>query len=420
MALQQIAGGLPEPRRARLARLRDLHNGAELDRALVLWFPGPASVTGEDVAEFHLHGGHAVVAGVIETLGTLPGLRPAEAGEFTRRAFDKGKLDLSEVEGLADLIAAETTAQRRQALRQMGGELSARVEAWRSRLLKAMAHLEAGIDFTEEEVPEDLEARVRLEIAALAPEIATALDDGGRGERLRAGLSVAIIGPPNAGKSSLLNALARREVAIVAEEAGTTRDVIEVHLDLGGYPVTLADTAGLRELAETGGQAGVEAEGIRRARARAESADLRLAVIDIRDIGKSPLARFAGPDRDRIVVLNKADLGGGPESNLVGGEVTCVVSARTGAGLDALIARLTAEAARRLGSGGTEPAITRARHRAALSEALAALERARGAAGIELMAEDLRLAARALGRIAGRVDVEDLLDVIFRDFCIGK
>ena len=418
--LRSLAGGLPEPRRARLARLREPLEGAELDRGLVLWFPGPASVTGEDLAELHLHGGPAVVAGVIEALGALPGLRPAEAGEFTRRAFDNGKLDLSEVEGLADLISAETAAQRRQALRQMDGALSGQAEAWRARLLRAMAYLEAGIDFAEEELPQDLEARVRPEIATLREEIAAALEDGGRGELLRAGLSVAILGPPNAGKSSLLNALARREVAIVAEEAGTTRDVIEVHLDLGGYPVTLADTAGLRDIAESAGQAGVEAEGIRRARARAEAADLRLAVLDIRELGTAFLASFPGPERDRIVVLNKADLGGGPESNRLEAEAVCVVSAKTGEGLEALIARLSEEAARRMSGGSTEPAITRARHRAALSEAAQALARAGEVKETELMAEDLRLAARALGRIAGRVDVEDLLEVIFRDFCIGK
>ena len=419
-ALRRIAGGLPEARRARLARLRAPDEGADLDRGLVLWFPGPASATGEDLAEFHLHGGPAVVAGVIEALSALPGLRPAEAGEFTRRAFDNGKLDLSEVEGLADLIAAETAAQRRQALRQMSGALSARAEAWRGKLLQAMAHLEAAIDFAEEELPEDLAVQARPVIAALAGEIGAALDDGGRGERLRAGLSVAILGPPNVGKSSLLNALARREVAIVAEQAGTTRDVLEVHLDLGGYPVTLADTAGLRVLSETSGQAAVEAEGIRRARARAEAADVQLLVLDIREAGPSAPTGFPGAERDRILVLNKADLAGSPETGALADQAPCVVSAKTGAGLEALIARLAEQAAQRMSGGGAEPAITRARHRAALGEAAAALARAAAAREAELMAEDLRLAARALGRIAGRVDVEDLLDVIFRDFCIGK
>ncbi len=419
-ALEALAGGLPAPRMACLAALRDPQTGAEIDRALILWFPGPASVTGEDVAELHVHGGRAVIDGAVEALNDLPGLRPAEAGEFTRRAFDNGKLDLSEVEGLADLIEAETAAQRGQALRQMGGALSARAEAWRARLARALAHLEAGIDFAEEDLPGDLEAGVRPEIAALHDEIAAALDDGGRGERLRAGMSVAIIGPPNAGKSSLLNALARRDVAIVSEHAGTTRDVIEVHLDLGGYPVTLSDTAGLREVLAEEGQKSIEAEGIRRAAARAAAADLKLAVIDIRDARDPDRATLALLDRDSLVVLNKADLGGAPGQAEIAGHRASVVSLATGEGLPALIERLTAEAARRFGATSEAPAITRARHRAAFEDAVAALDRSLRAEAVELAAEDLRLAGRALGRIAGRVDVEDLLDIIFHDFCIGK
>ncbi len=419
-ALQALAGGLPPPRVARLVRLRAPGDGAEIDRALVLWFPGPGSSTGEDLAELHLHGGRAVLAGAIEALAAMADLRPADAGEFTRRAFENGKLDLSEVEGLADLIEAETTAQRRQALRQMGGALSARVEAWRQRLVRTLAHLEAGIDFAEEDIPGGLEFSARSEVADLRDEIAVALDDGGRGERLRGGLSVAIVGPPNAGKSSLLNALAKRDVAIVSEQAGTTRDVIEVHLDLEGYPVTLADTAGLRDLAATAGQAGIEAEGIRRATARAAAADVTLAVFDVRDARDPDRATLRLLDEDSLVVLNKVDLSCSVGREAVSGRSASMVSAVTGQGLDALIGRLKDAAARHLEAPGEAAAITRARHRVALEDAAAALGRALEAAEVELTAEDLRLAGRALGRIAGRVDVEDVLDVIFRDFCIGK
>lgn len=419
-ALEALSGRLGKPRYARLARLRDPEDGSEVDQALVLWFPGPNSETGEDMAEFHLHGGPAVIAGTLEALAHVPGLRPAQAGEFVRRAFDNGKLDLSAVEGLADLIAAETAAQRRQALRQMAGGLAERVEAWRARLVRAMAHLEAGIDFADEEVPGDLESQVRQEVASLRADLSAALDDGGRGERLRSGLNAAIIGPPNAGKSSLLNALARRDVAIVSEQAGTTRDVIEVQLDLGGYPVTLADTAGLRALAKEGGQEDIEAEGMRRAARRAAEADLTLAVFDVREARDLDPAVLRHLSADSIIVLNKIDLGCPARTPRADGVPVLSVSARTGQGLDALIDRLSDFAARALEAPGEAAVMTRARHREAVAAAAEALGRAAGAGEVALMAEDLRLAARALGRITGRVDVEDLLDVIFRDFCIGK
>ena len=400
------------PRVASLRTLRDPRTAEALDDALVLWFPGPRSFTGEDVAELHLHGGRAVVAGVVEALSALPGLRVAEPGEFTRRAFENGKLDLTAAEGLADLVDAETSAQRRQALRQMEGALGQVYEGWRERLTRALAHIEAEIDFPDDDLPTAVADAVRPVLDTLAAEIRAHLEDGRRGERLRDGLHIAIVGAPNAGKSSLLNALARREAAIVSARAGTTRDVIEVHLDLGGFPVVLADTAGLREAA--GDE--IEEEGIRRALDRAARADVKIAVFD----ATAPLdATTRGLiDADTVVVLNKTDVT--PAGDVeVDGVPALPVSAHTGAGLRDLEERLAAFSADRMAGTGA-PALTRARHRIALEECRVALARALTAPLPELAAEDVRLASRALGRITGRVDVEDLLDVIFRDFCIGK
>jgi tRNA modification GTPase len=423
-ALAALAGSRPPARHARLARLRDPGTGAAIDRGLVLWFPGPASFTGEDMAELQLHGGRAVVAAAVAALAALPGLRPAEPGEFTRRAFDRGKLDLDEVEGLADLIDAETEAQRRQALRQMEGALSQRLASWRGALVAALAQAEAAIDFPDEELPDEIDAQVTHNILYLIEEISAYLADSHRGERLREGLCVALVGAPNAGKSSLLNAFARRPVAIVSEAPGTTRDVVEVHLDLDGYPVTLADTAGLRELdleATTTGQDAVEAEGVRRARARAAAADLKLAIFDLQAGPDFDPATRKLLDGDSLVVFNKCDLVPEPKRTDLDGYPALMVSAKTGAGMAALEARLAQEVAARLERGSGEAApVTRARHRRALEDCAAALARARGAVRPELVAEDLRLALRALGRIAGRVDVEDVLDAIFREFCIGK
>ncbi|WP_085557253.1 tRNA uridine-5-carboxymethylaminomethyl(34) synthesis GTPase MnmE [Azospirillum agricola] len=404
----------PEPRRAVLASLRDPATGDALDDALVLRFAAPASFTGEDVVELHLHGGRAVVSGVIEALSAQPGLRLAEPGEFTRRAFENGKLDLTEAEAVADLIGAETTAQRRQALRQMEGALGRLYEGWRDRLTRSLAHIEADIDFADEDLPGGVADAVRPVVETLVAEIARHLDDGGRGERLREGLHIAIVGAPNAGKSSLLNALARRDAAIVSARAGTTRDVIEVHLDLGGYPVVLADTAGLREAAADE----VEEEGIRRARDRAMRADVKIAVFDASALPDLDPATVALIDADTVVVVNKSDLSGAPVP-VIAGVTPVLLSARNGDGLAELEKRLTAFSADRLAVGST-PSLTRARHRAALDECRTALLRALSAPLPELAAEDIRLASRALGRITGRVDVEDLLDIIFRDFCIGK
>jgi tRNA modification GTPase len=405
---------LPAPRRATKTTLVHPSSREPVDTGLVLWLPGPGSATGEDMAELHVHGGRAVVEAVLGALALVPELRLAEPGEFTRRAFLAGKLDLTAAEGIADLVAAETEAQRRQAVAQASGALAAMYDAWRDRLVRQLALIEAGIDFIDEpDVPADLSRRARPEIAALAADLARHLADGRRGERLREGLSVAIVGPPNVGKSSLLNALARRDVAIVSPRAGTTRDIVECHLDLGGYPLILADTAGLRALDPASADP-IEAEGIRRALARAEAADLRLAVFEA---GQQIPAEFdAWPAETTLVVANKIDrLPPGQRSGI--GAIA--VSAKTGEGLDRLVQALT-DAARSALQAGDGAAITRARHREAVGHCHAALERALDQGEIELMAEELRRAATALARLTGRIDVEDLLDRIFAEFCIGK
>ncbi|MHA1538752.1 MAG: tRNA uridine-5-carboxymethylaminomethyl(34) synthesis GTPase MnmE [Alphaproteobacteria bacterium] len=419
-ALTALGCAVPPARRATRARLTDPADGEALDDALVLWFPGPASFTGEDVAELHLHGGRAVIVGAIDALSRLPGTRPAEPGEFTRRAFENGKLDLTAAEGLADLIEAETQAQRRQALRQSEGALAELYESWRQRLTKSLAHFEASIDFTDEDLPAATAQAAVASVAAVDAEINAHLEDDGRGQRLRDGFSVAIVGAPNVGKSSLLNALAQRDVVIVAATAGTTRDIVEVHLDLGGLPVTIADTAGLREL-DPAASDPVEAEGIRRALKRAQIADLRIVLFELGDTANQESQ--AQIDENAIVVVNKIDIVCEKPPGELEGLTALAVSALTGEGIAALLEHLTNEVSRRMMVSGA-PTLTRARHRLALEDCREALGRAvagsPGEANAELIAEDLRLAARALGRITGRVDVEDLLDVIFRDFCIGK
>lgn len=391
----------PQPRAAVVAVLKK--DGRLLDHALTLYFKGPASYTGEDTVEYHLHGGRAVIEGVLAALAALPSCRLAEPGEFTKRAFENDKLDLTEAEAVADLIAAETEAQKLQALDQLGGALAALYQGWTDRLARVLAHQEADIEFPDEDLPAGLSNVLAPDIERLQAEISAHLNDNRRGERLRDGLRVAIVGAPNAGKSSLLNALAQRDVAIVSDEAGTTRDIIETHLDLGGYPVILADTAGLRRTDQK-----VEAEGIRRAEDLARRADLKIALFDPaspRDAETQELV-----DGNTIVVFSKAD---------VKKTDGLSVSAVTGEGMDRLLSELTSRVSE-LFKKQSGPALTRARHRTALEEASAHLARAAAADLPELAAEDLRLALRALGRITGRVHVEELLDRIFRDFCIGK
>jgi tRNA modification GTPase len=407
-ALRALAAPLPAPRRAALRRLK-ARDGSALDEALVLWLPGPNSFTGEDSAELHLHGGRAGVEAVSRELAAL-GLRLAEPGEFSRRAFQNGKLDLTQAEAIADLVDAETDAQRRQALGQLEGELSARYEAWRQRLVQALARLEAAVDFPDEDLPEALQAEVGARIRALAGELEAALADHGRGEKVREGFRIALIGAPNAGKSSLLNRLAGREAAIVTEIAGTTRDVIEVPAVIEGFKVLFADMAGLRESVDP-----IEAEGVRRARAWADTADLRLWVVD-----QSAPADLEDATRpDDLLVLNKADLPAGPDAGLPDLQ-SLRVSARTGAGMDRLWEVLSGRV--RALTGGDFPAVTRRRQRRHLQDAASALRRGQAALARspELGAEDLRHAARALGRIAGRIDPEQVLDEVFSSFCIGK
>ncbi len=417
LALAPDLDALPSPRYAMRAVLYAAESKSgggrdKIDDALVLWFPGPASFTGEDVAEFHIHGGHAVLDSLITSLGAMDGLIPAGPGEFSRRAFENGKMDLTAVEAIADLVDAETTAQRRQALSQMDGALAARYDGWRERLIKSMAFAEASIDFAEEDIPDDLVRQSIEALKALADEIDLHLADDGIGERIRSGFRIALTGAPNVGKSSLLNALAKRDVAIVSDIAGTTRDVIEVPLDLGGYAAVLIDTAGLRDSDDV-----IEQEGVRRARDQAASADLRVHLIEPGETVPDVAA-----DTRTILALNKADL---LQRGVASPPGTLPVSVKTGLGMADLIAEMSGRV-RAMAAGRAEASapLTRARHRAALEDCRDALRRAiakaEAGADEEMMAEDMRHAAQALGRITGRVDVEDLLDRIFRDFCIGK
>ncbi|WP_322514969.1 tRNA uridine-5-carboxymethylaminomethyl(34) synthesis GTPase MnmE [Rhodopseudomonas palustris] len=423
-----LVGSLPPPRSARLVRIRD-QNQDVIDECVVLWFAAPASATGEDVAEFHIHGGRAVLAALVKALAAFDDVRPAEPGEFTRRAFENGKLDLTEAEGLDDLIHADTEAQRRLAVRQLGGLLGDRARRWRAQIIEALALIEAGIDFADEgDVQGELMPPALRTIAALHDEISEVLAAQGKSERLRDGLVVAIAGPPNVGKSTLINRLARREVAIVSPHAGTTRDVIEVQLDLGGYPVTVIDTAGIRESDDP-----VEQEGVRRAKARAAEADLVLwlsadEAIGAAVEGSAPVWR----------VRNKVDLGPQVDTVLADSGVAALaanlwqtegaaaarpafaISAKRGDGVGDLIEAL-AEFAAQYFARGEAAVISRHRHRVLLQDAAVMLQCSmEDGLASELVAEELRLAAVALGRLLGRVDVEDVLGEIFGRFCIGK
>ena len=393
-----LAGRLPKPRYAGLRVLRD--GDLILDEALVVTFPGPDSFTGEDVVEFHLHGSIATVNAVLRSLGQQPNLRSAEPGEFTRRALENERLDLAQVEGLSDLVEAETEAQRRQALRILSGALGDKAQSWRERLIRAAALLEATIDFADEDVPVDVSPEVADLIVGVSNELAIEIAGVAAAERVREGFEVAIVGPPNVGKSTLLNALAGRDAAITSEVAGTTRDVIEVRMELRGLPVTVLDTAGIRESDDR-----VESLGIERALQRAQQCDLR--VILLPGAGETPVLEARDGD---IIVVSKADLGVGD------------ISALTGEGLDGLVSRITDELEGRASVAGVA---IRERHRIAMQRAFdclgAAADRLTSSPELaELIAEELRTAIRALDSLVGRVDVEHILDEIFLSFCIGK
>lgn len=396
----------PPPRMAVRAKFYDPVSNDILDDALALGFKAPNSFTGEDCVEYQLHGGPAIVQGVLSALSKLPEHRMAHPGEFTRRAFENGKMDLTAAEAVGDLIHAETEGQRLQALKQMDGALFRLYEGWKERLSRVLALMEADLDFSDQDLPDDMLCKIRPDVSDIQQEITAHLQDGRRGELMRDGFRLVILGAPNAGKSSLLNRLVQRDAAIVSSIAGTTRDVIDVHLNLGGYPVVLADTAGLR-----GSDDAIESEGIKRAVQRAEGADLKILLFD--GTIEPDAQTLSLMDDKAIIVVNKCD------AMTPADDGTMYISAKTGEGMEALVAELISRMAKMIG-GSDAPALTRARHREALERTIAALERMATAPLPELAAEDLRLALRHLGSLTGRVDVEDLLDMIFRDFCIGK
>ncbi|XP_066491912.1 tRNA modification GTPase GTPBP3, mitochondrial [Tiliqua scincoides] len=427
----------PPPRVAVLRRIRDPGTAETLDRGLVMWFPGPSSFTGEDSAEFHVHGGPAVVSGVLHALGCLPQVRLAEPGEFTKRAFQNGKLDLTAAEGLGDLIHAETEGQRRQALRQMDGELGQLYQRWSNNLTKALAHVEAYIDFSEDDnIEEGVLSQVEDSVAVLEKELREHLRDGRRGERLRDGVHIVIAGPTNAGKSSLLNHLCQKPVAIVSPIAGTTRDVVEAALNIGGFPVVLSDTAGLRDTSDV-----VEIEGVSRARQRVQGADLVLAVLDATEVvlqpSRLPLALLdilppheTDGNHPCLLVLNKSDLlGEQAQADLLsscaspGLAPACLLSCKTGRGIPAFLSVLQEQLAHMCGDPLTgSPSPTQARHRLSLTKCLEALGRFSQYRTVDLAlaAEELRQGRQQLGRLTGQVGSDEILALIFKDFCIGK
>ncbi len=415
-SLSKLSDGTFPVRQAVLAQLINPDNGSLIDEAIVITFHPPRSYTGEETVEYNIHGGKAVRESLLNALSQMDGHRMAEPGEFTRRAYENGNLDLTQAEAVADLIHAETEAQKQLALSQMGGALSNLYQGWADRLVKALAYAEAQIDFAEEDLPEDeVKSHVEPVLTHVMTQITGHLNDGNRGEILREGIKIAIIGAPNAGKSSLINALAQRDVAIVSDMAGTTRDVLEVHLDLNGFPVTLYDTAGLRpeQLSDEHAQDQIEAEGIKRALQKAQEADFKILLFDGKDNEMHPQTLNLKDDNS-ICVTNKMDDGE------TGFADTISISTQSGYGLDNLIDNVSRETKALFEDIQNSPSLTRARHREALVEAQEHIDRALHGFSPDMIAEDIRMSVRSIGRITGRTDVEDLLDIIFRDFCIGK
>lgn len=414
-ALEQLTGAkAPAPRMAHLRALRTPSTQELIDHALVLYFTAPHSFTGEDVVELHIHGGRAVMQLLTDTLSQMDGLRLAEPGEFTRRAFLNGKMDLTAAEGIADLIDAETTAQRKQALRLVSGELEQQYESYRAQLLHSLAMVEAYIDFPDEDIPTDVFEKLCGEVKSLRDDLVKHLSDNRRGERIREGLYAAIIGAPNAGKSTLMNYLAKRDVSIVSATAGTTRDVVEVHLELAGYPLTIADTAGLRDSNDA-----IESEGVRRALERAKSADIKLAVFDASNLPKLDEATLQQIDESTLVILNKTDSATAPLPSLIAAKKPIPVSLKEGRGLTELLDLISSHISGLFFSENL-PIITRTRHRRAIETCVTHLDAFLKNGPVELIGEELRLGVYAMASITGRVEVDEILGEIFSTFCIGK
>jgi len=408
-----IHGKRSLPRIASVRWLHDPETGKRIDRGIVLWLPGPNTFTGEDIVELHTHGGRSVREAMINALNFINGVRLAEPGEFSARAFINGKVDLTEAEGIADLISAETEAQRLQALRQMSGGLKELYETWRVKLIKLSAYLEAEMDFSDEALPSNINESVYSNIREIVSDIEIHLLDKNRGQKIRDGIQVALLGAPNAGKSSLLNILAKKDVVIVSDISGTTRDVVKINLDLEGIPVSVSDTAGIHSASGK-----IEKEGIKRSYIESKSSDIRIIILDGETWPEVPSEIIDLINDDSILLLNKSDLVKISSSNVIKQQPK-VISCLKGIGISEFTKELT-EMVKNRYDIGENPLITRERHRKAASDCLEALKRSLKVDQIELLAEDLRLAIYALARITGRVDVEDILDVVFRDFCIGK
>ena len=415
--VKQLTGDdLPVPRVAVLKKLKNSNTNEMIDEGIVLWFPGPNSYTGEDLAEFHVHGSRAVVSALHSSISRIKNCRLAEPGEFTKLAFQNGKINLLKAEGIADLVSAETEIQRKQAVEIMSGKSSNKFTSWRAKLLKILAHVEAKIDFPDEDLPKDILDEIQKTSNQVSKEIEKILDDQKVGERIREGFKIAIVGPTNAGKSSLLNYLSKRDVAIVSEIAGTTRDVIETHLNLDGYPVVVSDTAGIRESKNE-----IEKKGIKLALNRAEDADLKLIIVDAKSVDFTSVLKEL-IDENAILVVNKSDLIAGNINNELKKHDHILVSIKNNLNLDKLILKIKKKLENKFISYG-DILITRERHRQHLEQCISHLKNFKNKNGSEdydKAAEDLRLATRHLGMIVGKVDVEEILGSIFNDFCIGK